>query len=70
VDKMEIEIMPDGMIKVSTDAVSAANHMSAEQFLREVARLTGGTTTRTRRGHSHGHAHDHSHGEDHGHEHH
>jgi hypothetical protein len=68
-DKMKIEILLDGTIKTTTDAVSAANHSNAESFLRDVAKLAGGTTTRERRkdvnpahhGHSHDHGHTHEH---------
>jgi hypothetical protein len=66
-DKMNIRILADGTIKTTTDAVSKANHDNAEQFLRSVATLAGGTTTRVRRTdlnparHIHVHDHDHSH---------
>ena len=68
-DKMKIEILLDGTIKTTTDAVSKASHDNAEQFLRATAKLAGGETTRTRRTdinparhvHEHGHEHDHSH---------
>jgi hypothetical protein len=60
-DTLTIEILEDGTIKTSSDAVSAANHESAEQFLRAMARLVGGETTREARkdvkyGHFHVHA--------------
>jgi hypothetical protein len=55
-DELEIEILPDGTIKVQTDKVSAANHVNAEAFLKFMAELAGGKSTRTRRGHHH-HAH-------------
>jgi hypothetical protein len=45
-DKITIEVLEDGTIKTTTDAVSAANHQNAEQFLREVATLAGGTVKR------------------------
>lgn len=62
-DTLTIEILEDGTIKTSSDTVSAANHESAEQFLRAVARLAGGETTREARkdvkhGNVHFHAHD------------
>lgn len=71
-DAFNIEIKEDGTIRVTTDAVSAANHTNAEQFLRFMAQQAGGDTIRTRRGdkHSHGaHTHSHDHG-DHEHDHH
>ena len=61
-DKLKIEILEDGTIKTTSDAVSMPNHANAEQFLREMARLSGGTTTRKdRQGHSHTHGHEHDH---------
>lgn len=71
-DTLAIEILEDGTIKTTTDAVSGANHANAEQFLKFIATLAGGETTRTRRGdvHSHhGHSHSHDQGDaDHEHE--
>lgn len=66
-DNIEIEILPDGTIKTSTDKVSMPNHANAEAFLREMARLAGGPTERKRK---HGHAHTHTHDHVHDHEHH
>lgn len=48
-DNIEIEILPDGTIKFTTDPISLPNHMSAETFLKETARLAGGETKRTKR---------------------
>jgi DNA repair ATPase RecN len=41
-DIMQIEIMPDGEIKVKTTDVSKVNHMSADQLLDEIESLAGG----------------------------
>jgi len=49
IDKLTIEILEDGTIKTTSDEVSAANHDNAEQFLRAMARLAGGETTRESR---------------------
>lgn len=62
-DTLTIEILDDGTIKTTSDVVSAANHESAEQFLRAMARLAGGESAREARkdlkhGHIHSHAHD------------
>ena len=59
-DRLTIEILEDGTIKTTSDEVSAPNHDNAEQFLRAMARLAGGETTRTARqdaprDHHHGH---------------
>jgi hypothetical protein len=68
-DNIEVEILADGTLKFITDPVSAANHTSAEEALRFVARLAGGETKRVRR-HEHGsHSHTHTHGEEHDHSH-
>lgn len=56
-DTMTIEILEDGTIKTSTDAVSQANHSNAEEFLRFVARMTAGESSRTRRADAHQHSH-------------
>lgn len=43
-DTITVEILPDGTIKTETDTVSAANHTTAEGFLKEMFRLAGGKT--------------------------
>lgn len=59
-DTIKIEILGDGTIKVETDQVSPANHVNAEAFLREMARLAGGVTDiKAKHGHLHGHVHKH-----------
>ena len=70
-DKIKISVLADGTIKLETDKVSMPNHASAEQFVRETARLAGGTTN-VKGKHKHGHtSHTHDHGEEeHDHEHH
>jgi len=50
-DSMQITILDDGSIKIETDAISAANHMTAEAFLRNVAQASGDKQTRK---HKHG----------------
>ncbi len=61
-DTMRIEILEDGTIKTTTDPISAPNHQSAEGFMRDLAQLAGGETTRKAR-HGHTHAHTHTHAE-------
>lgn len=58
-DVIEYEILEDGTVKFTTDAVSAPNHASAEEFFRYVAKTLGGETTRARRTDRHGHTHHH-----------
>jgi len=48
-DTLHIEVLEDGTIKTTSDSISAANHSNAEEFLRFVARMAGGETTRTKR---------------------
>jgi hypothetical protein len=48
-DNMEIEILEDGTIKTTTDAISGPNHANAEEFLRFISRMAGGEETRTKR---------------------
>lgn len=45
-DKLTLEILSDGTIKTTSDSVSAANHDNAESFLRNIAKLAGGKSTR------------------------
>ena len=52
-DKINIEILEDGTLSISTDAISGKNHMSADEFLKTIERLTGGETKET---HKAGHA--------------
>jgi hypothetical protein len=48
-DAANIEILPDGTIKLETGKVSMPNHANAEAFIRELARLSGGSFSQTRR---------------------
>ena len=67
-DIINVEILEDGSLKMTTDAISMPNHLAAESFLKEVARLTDGKVNRQRRGHAH-HTHGHHHGHTHDHTH-
>ncbi len=62
-DVIRIEILEDGLIKTTTDPISAANHAKADAFLKLMSTLAGGETTRERRrdalAHHHEHEHDH-----------
>jgi hypothetical protein len=48
-DKLTIEILPDGTLKTTSDSISGANHDNAENFLRNIATLAGGKSTRMMR---------------------
>lgn len=68
IDSLTIEILEDGTIKTTSNAVSAVNHENAEQFLKAMARLAGGETTReARKDVKHGHVHLHVHAKQHHH---
>lgn len=46
-DQINVEILEDGTVSVSTDSISDAAHFSADQLLDEIANLVGGPTTKT-----------------------
>jgi hypothetical protein len=68
-DTMEIEVLADGTVKVTTSKISGANHINAEAFVVYLATLTGGEGTRERRADARGHVHDHDHAHAHDHVH-
>jgi hypothetical protein len=41
-DKFTVQILDDGTLKITTDRVSAANHVNADNFIRELFRKAGG----------------------------
>lgn len=45
-DQMQITVLQDGSLKIETDRISQANHMTAEAFLRNVAMVCGGKQER------------------------
>jgi len=62
-DKMIIEVLADGTLKVSVDPVSTANHGNAETLLREMFKAMGGEVVTK---HKHGkRMHEHKHGQTH-----
>ncbi len=66
-DNIRIEILADGTIRIETDGISPANHVSADEFLAYLEELTGGGRKRRKRErtsmvHKHGglkHTHNH-----------
>jgi len=46
-DQINVEVLEDGAVSVSTDSISDAAHFSADQLLEEIASLVGGPTTKT-----------------------
>jgi hypothetical protein len=64
---MRIVFLDDGNIKLEADPVSAANHASAENVLKEVSKALGATIETT---HKHGKKmHSHTHSQTHHHKH-
>ena len=58
-DKIEIQILDDGTIKVITPGISGTNHRNADQMLAMMSKIAGGEMTREntgKRGHIHKHA--------------
>lgn len=60
-DEMMFEILEDGTIRTTTNAVSAANHSSADEILKLVAKLAGGDVEIKKRPRAHTHTHEHKH---------
>ena len=57
-DRIQIEILDDGTIKSTTAPVSPENHASADAFMKNLGKLTGGPVHREARGtvaHTHHH---------------
>ena len=67
VDEFTIEVMPGGVVKITTNPISAANHTSAENLIRDLEKELGGETQINRnsgRRHVHTHNHQHIHAHD------
>lgn len=57
-DILNVKILDDGTIQVTTDKISQKNHASADDFLEELELMLGGTRTTTRKdGVAHVHRH-------------
>jgi hypothetical protein len=57
-DRIKWQIEEDGTITVTTDGVSGENHLSADQLLDEIERLSGNRReTKARKKHVHRHVH-------------
>jgi hypothetical protein len=61
-DVLEIEILDDGTIKITTPNISNANHKAADDFVALIATLAGGKVEKQRGKHGHGHVHAHADG--------
>lgn len=58
-DRMKIEILADGTIRIDSDGISLPNHQAAEAFVRDAATLAGGTTEIKHKHGAKGHVHQH-----------
>ena len=59
-DAISFEILEDGTVSFTTDAVSGVNHASADELLKQMTVTMGGTRItkkRSRLGVMHGHSH-------------
>ena len=57
-DTIQWEILEDGTISITTDAISGPNHQSADELLENLADLLGGEVKiEKRKGHVHQHRH-------------
>ena len=54
-DKMMFEILEDGTITISTDAVSGKNHKNADDFMNAIEDLAGGKRFTKKKGKMHTH---------------
>jgi len=59
-DEIKWEILEDGTISTSTDAISGTNHQSADDLLKHLHEMAGGDIViKQRKGHTHTHTHKH-----------
>jgi len=59
-DKIKGKVLPGGLLKLETDQISAAAHLSADRLIRGLEESLGGKTEVTRKN-AHVHTHDHDH---------
>lgn len=64
--EMELTVLEDGTVSVSTGDMSGENHLSADQMIKELQKLLGGVTV-VKSTKEHLHKHEHKHGEGHQH---
>ena len=66
-DTIQVKVEDDGTITIVTGKMSAEVHQTAEQFLTDVEKLSGGVRqdTRLAQEHQHNHEHHHHHNHDH-----
>ena len=54
-DTIDIEILDDGTVKITTGAISAPNHKNADEMIRAIQAAVGGDVTTERRRSTHTH---------------
>jgi len=57
-DKIDVEILDDGKVKVETGPISGPNHMNAEKMMRFLREELGPETSKVRKAHHHHHVHE------------
>ena len=60
-DSIEIEILEDGRVKVTTDKIGVGNHRNADELLKLIETLMAGKVESIKRKQGHGHVHVHEH---------
>ena len=56
-DIINIEILEDGTLKIKTEGISDANHISADSLLTQMETLLGGPATKIKNPEKHKHQH-------------
>ena len=61
--EMQLEVLADGTIKITTGNMQGDQHASADAFIKLIAELAGGAreTQSTKEHHHHHHTHQHDH---------
>ena len=62
-DRIQVEILADGVVSIKTDGISKKNHLSADELLEMVEDFVGEVTSKEKRkiAHHHHHADQHLH---------
>ncbi|MDE2106355.1 MAG: hypothetical protein KGL39_54570 [Patescibacteria group bacterium] len=58
-DEIDVEVLADGSLKITTDRISGPNHLSAEKLLRDLEEIAATPAQKVRRGRTHTHNHKH-----------
>jgi hypothetical protein len=60
-DRIEMEILADGVISISTDSISEENHVQAQELVDSTLEAIGGERKTEHKPHFHKHGHVHTH---------